>query len=418
MFWAKLIFIMAILAAAVAGVAAYNNAIEHAAVLEQQLQEVKAERDAANVALAEEKKETARVQGLLDESDRLAAERAKEVEREKQVNAKLGRDLAALAERDKLAEKWLNGPVPDSVRSLRRGAGADSENGVRGTPGVPGPDSKPKPDAGTPHAGSDGGRTADGSDEPAVRPAILQCGQAGCEDLNRKEPQMKKLIFAALVTVFVSDAVVPASAAEAALEAAPHVISAETNYYDTISAIGTSTADNETKRLAIFAATIARVQEKSGGGSAQPQQINVQAQRTGWDYLFGTIGSIFSSAKDVTMAVAPAYLAYKGQIKNSDSSVRIAEVNRDVSIAQSNNFLALGTAGINGTSTTAGLGFNAMARQPTGTTITNNINNSNGVNTGAGNLLYAPITNSYNPITNPVSRVCATSATGTVTCSP
>lgn len=180
--------------------------------------------------------------------------------------------------------------------------------------------------------------------------------------------------------------------------------------------------DPETKRLAIFALVT------MGQGQAAPQPTIVQGPRSIGDAVFGFLDRTLERA----LAVAPAYLAYKGQMRSADTTERVAAISRDVSMNQANNFLALGQAGIGGTQAVGVAGFGALASvanrpvlpmAPTSVT-TNTITGGSGpVNLG-GTLTYAPITGSYNPISssyNPITtnpaRVCTISPTGVQSCS-
>jgi len=115
-----------------------------------------------------------------------------------------------------------------------------------------------------------------------------------------------------------------------------------------------------------------------------------------------SIGGIVLGVVDRLISVTPAWFAYKSSIRNSQTTETVAAINRDVSIAQSNNFTALGVAGFNSNSTIAGL-----IQAPTVTTTFTN--SGQGV---AGSGTYNPVTTT----TNPAPKVCSVSTTGVLTC--
>lgn len=169
--------------------------------------------------------------------------------------------------------------------------------------------------------------------------------------------------------------------------------------------IGESAKDAETQRLAIFAI----MQIGSGGGSA-PAAGNAPQAHTLGDVALGLVDRVLSGAE----RVAGPLLAYRGQIRAAETTERVAGINRDVSLNQSNNFLALGAAGINGTSATGIAGLNALAgvaSRPQ-TPTTNVTGNTGPILIGGGNLNSG----SLNPV-NPAPIVCGTSTATGVTCS-
>lgn len=373
------ILALALSSAALFAVHSYNSAITRAEAAEGRERVLQADLAAAETARIAAEAEKVRVQAMLDEADELAKQAAEREANERRNNAKLRQDLDELKRSDKAARDWLDGPVPDSVRRLRR-SGADSPDGVRREGRVPRPNGTPQPDGRTADGGLDRRRPVERGNAAAVRPAFLQYGQGGHEDVNRKEPEMKR--------AFLAGAMMMATVAFAS-ESLPVVQAAETNFYDAVKELGNG-ADGETRRLAIFAAMAARMNERGGGvgpGNAAPQQVVVQAQKTGWDYLFGFLGAAFSTTKDVAQAVAPAYLAYKTGIKQADASVKIADINGRVQETAYGTMLGLGTAGITGVRDTASAGFNVFGRLPPSSVVTNNIAGSTGVNLGAGNLV-------------------------------
>ncbi len=383
--WLKIGAAVALVAAVGFGVWSYNSAITRAATAEARVKSLEADVAAGEARLEEELKAKAKLQDLFDEADRLAKIAAAREAEERKRNAKLTEDLAELAKRDKPAFDWLNTPVPDSIRRLRRGTG--DPDGVRGAPGVPRPDGAAQPDAGAGAHGRSERRSAEGSGAAPIRLGLMQRGQGGYLDPDRKDPEMKTLalMFAALI--------LNAASPDAHAQAAPQPVTvqaSETNFYDAMTAIAGAGADAETRRLAIFAATIARVQEKGGAAAAQPapQIAQARAGRSFWDVLVEVGDRVFSGIERVT----PAALAYAGQRHATRASVSMAEINRDVSIAQSNNFLALGQAGINGTTQTALGGFQAIG----GLAPSNTYTVSGNANFGAGSLAVTTQTNSGN----------------------
>lgn len=170
--------------------------------------------------------------------------------------------------------------------------------------------------------------------------------------------------------------------------------------------IGETATDGETKRLAIFAI----MQIGNNSGSAPASAAAPQAHTVG-DVLLGLADRVLSGAE----RVAGPLLAYRGQIRASETTERVAGINRDVSLNQSNNFLALGAAGINGTSATGIAGLNALAAVASKpqTPTTNVTGNTGPILIGGGNLNSG----SLNPV-NPAPIVCTVgTATAAGTCS-
>ena len=163
---------------------------------------------------------------------------------------------------------------------------------------------------------------------------------------------------------------------------------ASTAYYIAMQKIG-ETGDAETKRMAIFAATVA----KMGGQGGTAAQVVLQGPRTVGDAIFGFLDRTLERA----LAVAPAYLAYKGQVRSAQTTETVAAINRDVSLNQSNNFLALGAAGIGGTATVGVAGMNALANVGTSLatrpiTPTTNVSGNVGPVLIGGGSYYGPVT--------------------------
>ena len=170
--------------------------------------------------------------------------------------------------------------------------------------------------------------------------------------------------------------------------------------------IGETAKDAETQRLAIFA-----IMSIGNTGSGVPAPAAAPQAHTIGDVALGLVDRVLSGAE----RVAGPLLAYRGQIRASETTERVAGINRDVSINQSNNFLALGAAGINGTATTGIAGVNALAAVASRpqTPTTNVTGNTGPILIGGGNLNNG----SLNPV-NPAPIVCTVgTATAAGTCS-
>jgi len=152
----------------------------------------------------------------------------------------------------------------------------------------------------------------------------------------------------------------------------------------------TSAKDAETQRLLVFAWAL------RGKGDQAPVQVD-HGNRSVGDAVF----NFLDRTTERLFAVAPAYFGYKGSVRASESSERVNESNARVSIANSNNFLALGVAGISGSSAIG----TALAIRPspavTPTTQITVSGNSGAVNLGNG----TQNSNSFNPV-NPSPVVC------------
>ena len=163
------------------------------------------------------------------------------------------------------------------------------------------------------------------------------------------------------------------------------------------SAAMASAKDAETQRFLVFAWAL------RGKGDQAPVQVD-HGNRTIGDAVF----SFLDRTTERLFAVAPAYFGYKGQVRASEGSERVNESNARVSIANSNNFLALGVAGINGTAS-IGTAIATMPRQvnPPTTQVTVS-GNSGPVNLGSG----VQNVSSQNPVNpNPVVCLPGTSTT-------
>lgn len=165
--------------------------------------------------------------------------------------------------------------------------------------------------------------------------------------------------------------------------------------------IGESATDGETKRMAIMA--VALMGQGGGGGNGAPPPQVVQAP---------SIGGIVLGVVDRLLGISPAWFAYKSSIRNSQTTETVAAINRDVSIAQSNNFTQLGIAGVNGTAAVGISGMNSLATVASHPTTSIAITGNQGpVNNGTGTQ-----TNSSNNPVNPAPKVCAVTATGVLNC--
>lgn len=169
--------------------------------------------------------------------------------------------------------------------------------------------------------------------------------------------------------------------------------------------VGESATDGETKRLAIMA--LVMMGQVNAAPAAAPVVVG---NRTIGDAIFGFLDRTLERA----INIAPAYLAYKGQVRGAETTERIAGINRDVSLNQSNNFLQLGVAGITGTQNVGTASVNALATVASrpATPTTNISGNTGPVLVGGGNLNNG----SLNPV-NPAPVVCGNSTTTGVVCS-
>lgn len=152
--------------------------------------------------------------------------------------------------------------------------------------------------------------------------------------------------------------------------------------------------DAETQRLLVFAWAL---RDKNGN---QAPVVVENGNRTIGDAVF----NFLDRTTERLFSVAPAYFAYKGQVRASETTKDVAQINRDVSVNQSNNFLALGVAGINGSSAIGtALATRPVPTQPPTTQVT--VSGGN-VNVGSG----SQANNSNNPVTNPNPVVCVVGA--------
>lgn len=159
--------------------------------------------------------------------------------------------------------------------------------------------------------------------------------------------------------------------------------------------IGESATDGETKRLALV--MVAMI----GSNNTQYPQVASAPRSVGEAVL-----TFLDRSTERLFSIFPAYLSYRGQVRSSQTTETVAAINRDVSLNQSNNFLALGAAGIQGTASVGVAGVNALqgvASRPaipsTQVTVTGN---SGPVQVGSGSQV-----NSSNNPTNPSPVVCA-----------
>lgn len=164
----------------------------------------------------------------------------------------------------------------------------------------------------------------------------------------------------------------------------------------------TAAKDAETQRLLVFAWAL---RDKGN----QPTIIQDNGNRTVADVVF----NFLDRTTERLFSVAPAYFAYKGQVRAAETTKSVAEINRDVSISQSNNFLALGVAGINGTASVSNVWATRPQPASTPTTQITVSGNSGAVNLGSGTQNNS----SLNPV-NPSPVVCLPGTTTTAgTCS-
>ena len=131
-----------------------------------------------------------------------------------------------------------------------------------------------------------------------------------------------------------------------------------------------------------------------GKGESAPQQVQ-QAP---------SVAGIVLGVVDRLIGITPAWFAYKSSIRNSQTTETVAAINRDVSIAQSNNFTNLGIAGFNANATIAGL-----IQTPAPNITTTFTNSGTGV---AGSGSFNPVTTTTNP--NP--KICSVTTAGVLTC--
>lgn len=217
------------------------------------------------------------------------------------------------------------------------------------------------------------------------------------------------LMCVVMVVLFSGCATAPAGAPVAAPDAplTAHDVTAARAL--ALQKIGESATDGETKRLAIFA-----VMSLGQGSAAPAAPVVVQTGgRTVGDAVFGFLDRTLERG----LALAPAYLAYKGQARAAETSERIAGINRDVAVNQANNFLQLGVAGIGGTRDVGlgaigalGTAVASVASQPRTSIAVSG--NSGPVNIGSGSQ-----TNSSNNPVNPAPVVCGSTTTAGVACS-
>lgn len=159
--------------------------------------------------------------------------------------------------------------------------------------------------------------------------------------------------------------------------------------------IGESATDGETKRLALVMVAML------GTRDTQSAPIPLAPRSVGEAVL-----TFLDRSTERLFSIVPAYLSYRGQVRSSQTTETVAAINRDVSLNQSNNFLALGAAGIQGTASVGVAGVNALstvaARPALPTTQLTLTGNSGPVQVGSGSQV-----NSSNNPTNPAPVVCA-----------
>lgn len=209
-------------------------------------------------------------------------------------------------------------------------------------------------------------------------------------------------LLAALMALSGCASVPAAAAADKPIQEPMNAHDARAAQAQALQQIGVAAKDAETQRMAIMA-----VMMLGQGAQAAPAPAPVVVgNRSIGDAIFGFLDRTLERA----INVAPAYLAYKGQVRSAETTERVSAINRDVSLNQSNNFLQLGVAGITGTQNVGVAGVNALATVASRpTTPTTNISGNTGpVLVGGGNLNNG----SLNPV-NPAPVVC-TVGTATV----
>lgn len=157
--------------------------------------------------------------------------------------------------------------------------------------------------------------------------------------------------------------------------------------------IGESATDGETKRLALVMVAML--------GNSQSPNPQIAAPRTVGEAVL----TFLDRSTERLFSIVPAYLSYRGQVRQSQTTEVVAGINRDVSVNQSNNFLAIGAAGIQGTTQVGIAGVTSLAGvasspRPPSTSIVLT-GNSGPVNLGSGTQ-----TNSSNNPVNPGPVVC------------
>jgi outer membrane murein-binding lipoprotein Lpp len=167
-----------------------------------------------------------------------------------------------------------------------------------------------------------------------------------------------------------------------------------------LSRIGESATDAETKRMALMAVALLG----ANSGSPIPQVV---APRTTAEAVL----TFLDRTTERILGIAPALFAYRGVVKQSETSVALGLQNRDIQMNASNNFLGLGVAGIQGTASVGSSGFLALGaalnRPVVPTTQVQVSGNTGPVLLGGGALTSG----SYNP-TNPSPVVCVPGTTG------
>lgn len=125
--------------------------------------------------------------------------------------------------------------------------------------------------------------------------------------------------------------------------------------------------------------------------------------RTGWDVFSNIVLGVTQFAKEAFQTVAPvAAQVYSARV-NARTQEVVAGYQRDVQISTTQAMANLGVAGVNGATTTAGLGFaaaqNIAAQIPQpGATTTYTLGGGSVFSAGPGNVTYNPVTGSYNPV--------------------
>ncbi len=120
MIYLYLAFVVALVAGAVFAVNSYNSAISEAETAKASAATLQ-----ANLEDANENKKV--LQEMLDDADRLAKESANRAKLAAANAAKLDEELKNARKAPEVA-KWMDTPVPDPIRGLRRGSATDPAN--------------------------------------------------------------------------------------------------------------------------------------------------------------------------------------------------------------------------------------------------------------------------------------------------
>lgn len=149
----------------------------------------------------------------------------------------------------------------------------------------------------------------------------------------------------------------------------------------------------------------------SGPGAPPAQPIVVQNEHWGVSLAKTVFGGLYGAVRDLGPTAAAIYQARSSK----DLGIKQAEYARDTSIATTDGFVRLGTAGVTGTASVGIAGVNAIAARPS-TAITVAGNQGDTV-IGGGTIdrrNCATITNVTPPTGGAVSAVSPSGAVGTI----